>query len=794
MPIASALVRLTLAPALALACLGGCSHAPRQPVPASPAPLTISPETRDRQPAPDLPASLVRDARTPALSVGVSDMEFLGPLAGWVNVKSDLGAVGDGVADDTLALQRGLDALRKFDAASGPVGLYLPAGTYRITRTLTLSLKTGINLVGEDPVNTVVAWDGDRNGTMLLASGSFDVLFTHLTWDGRGQAGIGVAQWWNFRTDRANYQGSIKHIDETFLRLGIGIYGGRLGNDYGQGDSETLIERVDFRSMSVAGVNLGSFNALNWWIWDSRFVDCARGVTNEFSVDDRGPTPGAGNFLVYRSVFVGSTVADASLGNTGWFSLHNNVSVGSRQFLHAAPLGPNGGALIVQNNRIVDTLDPVSIDVGNEGPLILVDNQIRSRTGTRGPVVRLTGLGTVGERQSLSLGNQYTVEGPIAVGGIRGRLLSYGDTRLEADLISTALPALPGAATNFHRRVFEVAPNASARQIQAAIDAAAASRLDGAVVHIPAGTYAIDHVLVVPARARIQLAGDSMASVLSWTGIAAAPGMLRLAGPSYATVRDLRFIGRTATAIEMPDADQADGRVFIEGANMAPMKIFGLLRTRIDARANTGLGAIRVDRSRSVLAIGGGLGPVQLEGNSTMLAADSWYEGDLADLFRGDSGTFTYLGGLMAPFSHGIRAGFDASAPAISLDGFSGRASFIGLGMDLGGARKGIRFGAPGGGMSALFVGVSANASDYMDATSSPDVGLLMASASSRDGVTTEISDRGRVDGEFVLQGFRQARSVVWEAAPWPQVSGVTDVRIFRVATVDTLVGLDISR
>src|SRR5215218_1552283 len=64
--------------------------------------------------------------------------EFIGPLPGWKNVRTDFGAVGDGRADDTAALQRALDALVGPGTATG---LYIPAGRYRITRTLDLPRK-----------------------------------------------------------------------------------------------------------------------------------------------------------------------------------------------------------------------------------------------------------------------------------------------------------------------------------------------------------------------------------------------------------------------------------------------------------------------------------------------------------------------------------------------------------------------------------------------------------------------------------------------------------------------------
>ena len=39
--------------------------------------------------------------------------EFAGPFPSWANVKAEYGAVADGRADDTSAIQRGLDDLGK---------------------------------------------------------------------------------------------------------------------------------------------------------------------------------------------------------------------------------------------------------------------------------------------------------------------------------------------------------------------------------------------------------------------------------------------------------------------------------------------------------------------------------------------------------------------------------------------------------------------------------------------------------------------------------------------------------
>src|ERR1700691_3284692 len=90
--------------------------------------------------------------------------EFVGPFPSWFNVQRDFGAKGDGVTDDTHAIQNALDALGS--AGHSPV-LYIPSGTYRITETLTLVGGINLSIAGEDPRRTTLKWNGAQAGTIL---------------------------------------------------------------------------------------------------------------------------------------------------------------------------------------------------------------------------------------------------------------------------------------------------------------------------------------------------------------------------------------------------------------------------------------------------------------------------------------------------------------------------------------------------------------------------------------------------------------------------------------------------
>ena len=237
---------------------------------------------------------------------GLAD-EFVGPFPSWANVKTMYNAKGDGITDDTAALQAALNAV---GTAGKSDVVYLPAGTYKITATLKQTQKQYVSVVGQDPATTKILWTGPAGGWMLWANGVSYSRWARITWDGANTAGIGVAP----QMDHVNngYAATaLEHSDEVFQDMKRGIVGGDPGSNYGWNDAEVSIIRSKFIRNSEAGVSVESWNALNYFIWDSEFTDNVRGVTNTFH---------AGNFHVYRSVFRNSSVADIHIGNMLYFS------------------------------------------------------------------------------------------------------------------------------------------------------------------------------------------------------------------------------------------------------------------------------------------------------------------------------------------------------------------------------------------------------------------------------------------------------------------------------------------
>ena len=93
-----------------------------------------------------------------AAGSGASQRTVLDKLRDVVSVK-DFGAVGDGVADDTAAINAAL--------ASGAKRVYLPAGTYKVGATL--AVPANVSMCGDGPAATVI--DGSAATYANLTAG-----------------------------------------------------------------------------------------------------------------------------------------------------------------------------------------------------------------------------------------------------------------------------------------------------------------------------------------------------------------------------------------------------------------------------------------------------------------------------------------------------------------------------------------------------------------------------------------------------------------------------------------------
>ncbi len=770
-----------------------------------------------------LPAANNSQAPAPAPATE----EFNGPFAGWKNLKTDFGAKGDGKADDTAALKAGLESLAEHGKGKpgNPYVLYLPAGTYRITAPLVWTNRLGVALLGEDPATTTILYDGPAGEAMLTCDGVSYSKFGRLTWDGQGKARAAVVHHWNSVKIIGPAVTYMEHADEVFQHVGRGIVGGGIDpalkpdgtlSGWGHGmDAETLVKRCKFIRCSEAGLSIESFNALDWWVWDSEFIDCAVGATNCATGEY-----GGGHFHLYRNRFRGSKVADIRTGHCSYFGLRFNTSIGSRRFLETMrPTGYSrpgfehntvklwgmwkdedtfGAMHALQGNRILNPTDPTPVFVNQHGPLMLLDNVFAVKAVGDQPVAQVAPP-TDGAR-CISIGNKFFGAGRVEV---KGELTAFDNQTLDYAKADLSVPALPAFALRVERKVFQLAAGATGEQIQQAIDEAAKLVGQKPVIHLPAGRHPVSQTLMIPAQADLQLTGDGVQTLLIWEG-ADGGTMLKLAGPARATLRDFRIVGiwnskgqKLGRGIVADNLDQPGGLILLDqggadGSSRLGMLFDGLTQTRVEAvgsgsggTAGPGLTVIG-GGNKTAASVGffGGAGSNNrqthvVKNQGRLVVWDTWYETSVGTegaepryIHLTDQGYLTFFNGHIATLPGG-KARNDLFA--IDLDGFKGRFTLIGAAMNT--MNPQLRLAGDGQGMKALVLATGfGDYEPWLD--NQAKAAELTVLACGRHGKA--MPTVGNPTPMFLREMLKDARTVVptaWQPAP----AGATDLRIHRV-------------
>ena len=140
------------------------------------------------------------------------------PRADWINVKNpsaipDLagykGAAGDGVADDTAAIQAIFKYIEKNNNGAY-LTVYFPAGTYKITQTLTAYHTPNVSLIGCGS-DTKISWAGQDGGAMFWPQGVDNMRYIGLTWLGNNHAAVAYEE-----CSYQVYSGGLRHENESF--------------------------------------------------------------------------------------------------------------------------------------------------------------------------------------------------------------------------------------------------------------------------------------------------------------------------------------------------------------------------------------------------------------------------------------------------------------------------------------------------------------------------------------------------------------------------------------------------
>ena len=577
---------------------------------------------------------------------------------------------------------------------------------------------------------------------------------------------------------------------------------------------KTTILRNTFENIEIAGVWLGNLNALDIWVWYSRFINCARGIST-----DPG---GAGNFRAYGNYFSGSTVGDMVMKEAGIFSARYNTSLNSNRFLEALGSG-NPAKITVQGNTILNPVQSTAIVFRNQGPALVVDNIIRSLAGATAPIV----FNDNGVSDLITVGNTFTVAAPVAS---NGRLLDQGSTVVtRASLAGLGAPTLPATPQRPApaRTVYEVPVGANAATIQGLITTAHTSGGPGAIVHFRNGQYDLNATLTLPAHTTIQLVGDNPgddvpeASKLNWIGAAGQP-MIDVLGPSHAQIRNLGIVAAGGKAIRVSGVDQVGAVVRLEHVILKESTQQNLWAEELDHALidmrDTVLDAAQAPGAVSLLVEGGplaqagtpGLGRTNLYSGAnsnnvtsysltqkgTLLARDVWYETNTAEFgflnFEGSAGTFTFEGGKIAGPADA------APPPFIVLNNFAGKATFLTSQLEdrmvLSGTGTGAQILVLGWDFSNYPEGLVPT--PWTDTTSPPADARRLRSRSrppDQGGATVALANIGAANASFITTMLAQTRGEIPVMTYPPRTAGISHLILSRVTAKTATVGLHLA-
>ena len=353
-----------------------------------------------------------------------------------------------------------------------------------------------------------------------------------------------------------------------------------------------------------------------------------------------------------------------------------------------------------------------------------------------------------------------------------------------------------------------------AQELQAQIDAAAKEPVGSKpVVHVPKGTLALKRTVTIPAGSDLQLVGDGVGNGTSLNFAEGAGPVLRLLGPSRASLRDLSVTAGNQGGVDgivVENADQEGGRVYgnqlnaggaggthmvgagirVDGLDRADVTMicggFGSCLSGVNVRGGPVAAGGGVTKNQVVFltgASGGGCRLLNVTNGGKLVGEAFWYEGDwdyaapLLELSAASSGTVSaaavwwHMGG--------------EKQPMVGLDSFQGLASIVGSNLDV---RKTATIELKGDGAKAeLFCAGTAFVNygggglkledAWVDRTAPPAMAVRLGygPANSVKQVLNTVPEAA-----FVRRALAQLRAVRIDL-PTDLPPGVTDVKFFRV-------------
>jgi hypothetical protein len=479
------------------------------------------------------------------------------PRADWINVKScsaitgGPNAVGNGMADDTTALQ---DVLNYLEANRyGRIKtVYFPAGTYKISSTLTISQIDGIQMIGNG-ANTIISWAGASGGAMFWPNSTDNMRYTGFVWNGNNLAGCA----YEHNSSQGGYETNIRHENESFKNFTVsgnysyvGVDGNTInevapasavisGFTDAQVSGETMFYNCAFSNCTNGIIDAyQTFQNYMWHMNGCEFENCGNGVN----------LCNGGCFIISNCHFHGSTGTDI----VGGFSV---------RVRHCTSQGSNRFYLEGQDGSLSqDVFQDCWVDgwtgtANPAGPLILGTygaNSVFDCVFTNPPAGGTAPIEEIQNYAEILLSNNYAPNFAGGTGIIYYATPSIIDfvppgirfstlTSASQTFLKTTWPADSKHILDVTKAPYNADPTFTSdctSAFQSAINAAQTAN-NGSIVYVPNGLYKISSTLSVTGK-NFSIQGDGERTQVCW--YAPSNGtMMTIATPSKVNVQYIHF-------------------------------------------------------------------------------------------------------------------------------------------------------------------------------------------------------------------------------------------------------------
>ncbi|HUT37491.1 MAG TPA: glycosyl hydrolase family 28-related protein [Planctomycetota bacterium] len=412
------------------------------------------------------------------------------PRSDWVDVKR-MGAQGNGLADDTAAIQKALDG-----AANGST-IYLPPGTYRVTATLRLKGPlVGVAIIGHGR-DTTLAWDGEPQGKLFADDGVAYSRFVGLQFDGRNKAAVGF-----HHDSHRRFETEVRHQHLAFRGFTDAAVLAEPKDKFAL--AETAFENCLFEDCG-RGVAFVSFNDYNYTFDGCEFLRCRVGIECVH-----------GNFYARNCHFEGSREVDIHSAPEHASSVRRCTSLGSRAFLrYGNPVAP----MTVQDCQVAGWTGPEGAVALNGAPVLMFDCVFRGGPEGHSPVRVLRS-----DQRLIVSENRAEGAPSVFQEGHKGRVYVIPPGKRHGAL-SSADQRFLRDTTEVPTRVFDARRDFGAKgdgkaddtaAIQKAVDAAR-DHGRNAIAYLPTGSYILTDTLHITGADYV-VGGSGFLSRLVWKG------------------------------------------------------------------------------------------------------------------------------------------------------------------------------------------------------------------------------------------------------------------------------------